>query len=187
MKKILVWDIPIRLFHWGFAAYGSARFLPSTLQSVAVADTLTLMRVLLAEDQLKVAAHLARGLREAGYAVDISQDGDDALWLARNHPYDAMVLDVTMPGKDGITVVRHLRKEDFNTPAIMASAKGEVQDRIHGLDAGADDFLVKPFSLAELLARLRAVLRRSVPLHWTFFTYIAFSAIEMPSILQSIS
>ncbi len=121
------------------------------------------MRVLLAEDQPKVAAHLARGLREAGYAVDVARDGDEALWLAGNHPYDAMVLDVMMPGKDGITVVRHLRKDGVNTPTIMASAKGEVQDRIHGLDAGADDYLVKPFSLAELLARLRAVLRRQRP------------------------
>lgn len=118
------------------------------------------MRILLAEDQSKVAAHLARGLREAGYAVDVAADGAEALWLATTNAYDALVLDVMMPGKDGISVVRQLRRDGISTPAIMASAKGEVQDRIHGLDAGADDYLVKPFSLAELLARLRAILRR---------------------------
>jgi DNA-binding response OmpR family regulator len=121
------------------------------------------MRILLAEDQPKVAAHLARGLREAGYAVDVAADGEEALWLAAHHPYDALVLDVMMPGKDGISVIRQLRRDGVKTPAIMASAKGEVQDRIHGLDAGADDYLVKPFSLAELLARLRAILRRQRP------------------------
>lgn len=121
------------------------------------------MRLLLAEDQPKVAAHLKRGLQEAGYAVDVAADGDEALWLATNHTYDAMILDVMMPGKDGISVMRQLRREGSTTPAIMASARGEVEDRIHGLDAGADDYLVKPFSLAELLARLRAMLRRQRP------------------------
>lgn len=121
------------------------------------------MRILLAEDQEKVASHLARGLRESGYAVDWAADGDEAIWLASNNTYDAMVLDVMMPGKDGISVVRQLRRSGNTVPAIMASAKGEVEERVQGLDAGADDYLVKPFSLAELLARLRALLRRQRP------------------------
>ena len=121
------------------------------------------MRILLAEDQPKVSAHLARGLREAGHAVDVAADGDEAIWLAGNHTYDAMVLDVMMPGKDGISVIRQLRHDGNTTPAIMASARGEVEDRVRGLDAGADDYLVKPFSLAELLARLRALMRRQRP------------------------
>ncbi len=118
------------------------------------------MRILVAEDEAKVAEHLRRGLCEAGYAVDVAADGAEALWLAENHPYDAMVLDVMMPGQDGITALRQMRRKGLNAPAIFLTARHELEDRLRGLDAGADDYLAKPFSMAELLARLRAVLRR---------------------------
>lgn len=118
------------------------------------------MRILVAEDEAKVAEHIRRGLCEAGYAVDVAADGAEALWLAENHPYDAMVLDVMMPAQDGITALRQMRRKGLNAPAIFLTARHELEDRLRGLDAGADDYLAKPFSMAELLARLRAVLRR---------------------------
>jgi DNA-binding response OmpR family regulator len=118
------------------------------------------MRVLVAEDDGKVAEHVRRGLAEAGYAVDVAQDGAEALWLAENHTYDAMVLDVMMPVQDGITAIRQMRRKGIVTPAIFLTARHELQDRVRGLDAGADDYLAKPFSMVELLARLRALLRR---------------------------
>ncbi len=118
------------------------------------------MRILLAEDVAKVAEHIRQGLTAEGYSVDVAADGEEALWLGEVHPYDAMVLDVMMPGKDGFTVVRQLRRKQVTTPVIFLTARAEVEDRIRGLDAGGDDYLVKPFSLAELCARLRALLRR---------------------------
>jgi DNA-binding response OmpR family regulator len=118
------------------------------------------MRILVAEDDAKVAEHIRRGLREAGYAVDVATDGPEALWMAENHPYDAMVLDVMMPGQDGLTTLRRMRHKGLNAPAIFLTARHELEDRVRGLDAGADDYLAKPFSMVELLARLRAVLRR---------------------------
>ena len=121
------------------------------------------MRVLLADDEKKVLSHVRQGLTEAGYAVDVAADGDEALWLAETKPFDALVLDVMMPGKDGFTVVRLLRRKGVTTPVIFVTARGEVEDRVRGLDAGGDDYLTKPFSLAELLARLRALLRRQRP------------------------
>ncbi len=121
------------------------------------------MRILLAEDVAKVAEHIRQGLTAEGYSVDVAADGEEALWLGEVHPYDAMVLDVMMPGKDGFTVVRQLRRKGINTPVIFLTARAEVEDRIRGLDAGGDDYLVKPFSLAELCARLRALLRRQRP------------------------
>lgn len=121
------------------------------------------MRILIAEDELKVAEHMSQGLKSEGYAVDVANDGDEAQWLAETNPYDVMVIDVMMPGKDGFTVVRHLRKKNIVTPVIFVTARGEIEDRVRGLDAGADDYLTKPFSLTELLARVRAVLRRQRP------------------------
>jgi DNA-binding response OmpR family regulator len=118
------------------------------------------MRILVAEDETKVAAHVRKGLQEAGYAVDVAADGTEALWLAGNHPYDAMVFDVMMPGQDGVTVVRQLRRKGVHTPVIFLTARHELADRVAGLDAGGDDYLPKPFSMIELLARLRALLRR---------------------------
>jgi two-component system copper resistance phosphate regulon response regulator CusR len=107
-----------------------------------------------------VAEHIRKGLVEAGEAVDVAGDGAEALWRAEHHPYDAVVLDVMMPEKDGITVVRQLRRKGLRMPVILLTARHELEDRISGLDAGADDYLAKPFSMSELLARLRAVLRR---------------------------
>lgn len=130
------------------------------LASRGLACLIADMRILIAEDEARVAEHIRRGLTEAGYAVDVAADGHEALWLAENHPYDAMVLDVMMPGTDGISVVRQLRRQGRREPVILLTARHEVEDRIRGLDAGADDYLAKPFSMSELLARLRAVLRR---------------------------
>ncbi|HUL51225.1 MAG TPA: response regulator transcription factor [Candidatus Nitrosotalea sp.] len=121
------------------------------------------MRILLAEDQDAVARHIADGLRAEGYAVDRAAEGNEAIWLAQHHPYDVMLVDVMMPEKDGVTAVRELRRRGILAPVIFLSARGEVEDRVHGLDAGGDDYLVKPFSFAELLARMRAVLRRQRP------------------------
>lgn len=121
------------------------------------------MRILVADDDAKAASLLVQGLKAEGYAVDLAVDGDEAGWLAETNPYDALALDVMMPAKDGFTVVRHLRKKNILTPVIFVTARGEVEDRVRGLDAGGDDYLAKPFSLAELLARLRAMLRRQRP------------------------
>jgi two-component system copper resistance phosphate regulon response regulator CusR len=98
-----------------------------------------------------------------GYAVDDTADGEDALWLLREREYDAAILDITMPGRDGVSITRALRSSGKNTPVLLATARGELRDKVGGLDAGADDYLVKPFSVEELLARLRAVLRRRRP------------------------
>lgn len=107
--------------------------------------------------------HVRLGLSAEGYAVDVALDGEEALRLALENPYDVLVLDVSMPGRDGFSIVRHLRRKQNVTPVIFLTARAEVEDRIRGLDAGADDYLTKPFSSSELLARLRALLRRQRP------------------------
>lgn len=119
--------------------------------------------MLLAEDQPKMADHIRLGLSAEGYAVDVATDGEEALWLASENPYDALILDVMMPARDGFSVVRQLRHKQINTPVIFLTARADVEDRVRGLDAGADDYLTKPFSISELLARLRALLRRQRP------------------------
>ncbi len=121
------------------------------------------MRILLAEDERKVAEHVRAGLVAEGYAVDVAHDGDEAIWLAESSTYDALLLDITMPHKDGITVVRLLRRKGVVAPVIFLTARDDIEDKVRGLDAGADDYLTKPFSIVELLARLRAVLRRQRP------------------------
>jgi DNA-binding response OmpR family regulator len=121
------------------------------------------MRILLAEDERKVAEHVRAGLVAEGYAVDVAHDGDEALWLAESSEYDAMLLDINMPHKDGITVVRLLRRKGVTTPVMFLTARDDVEDKVRGLDAGGDDYLTKPFSIVELLARLRALLRRQRP------------------------
>src|SRR3954471_19581242 len=118
------------------------------------------MRILLVEDEPKMAAVIARGLRHEGYAVDVAPDGDEALFQARVYDYDAIVLDVLLPGPNGFEVCRTLRAEERWAPVLMLTARDGIEDRIQGLDVGADDYLVKPFSFGELLARLRALLRR---------------------------
>ena len=118
------------------------------------------MRVLVVEDEPKMAALLARGLREEGHAADVAGTGEDALWMARAVDYDAIVLDVMLPGIDGFETCRSLRGAEVWSPVLMLTARDAVDDRITGLDVGADDYLLKPFSFGELLARLRALVRR---------------------------
>ena len=118
------------------------------------------MRLLLVEDEPKMARAIARGLRREGYAVDVARDGDQALLNARVYDYDAVVLDVMIPGPDGFEVCRTLRKEERWPPVLMLTARDQVEDRVQGLDVGADDYLIKPFAFRELLARLRALTRR---------------------------
>ncbi len=119
------------------------------------------MRVLLVEDDLQLSGAVARGLREASYAVDLAHDGDRALYLAGVNPYDVVVLDVMLPGKTGLQVARILRDRGSNARILMLTARDAVEDRVAGLDAGADDYLVKPFAFTELMARIRALLRRT--------------------------
>ena len=121
------------------------------------------MKVLLVEDEPRMANHVSNGLTQNGYTVDRAETGEEALWLSQNGLYDLMVIDVMLPEKDGITLIRQMRRDGVLSPIIICSARGEVEDRVHGLDAGADDYLVKPFSIAELLARLRALARRQRP------------------------
>ncbi|MDX6637171.1 MAG: two-component system, OmpR family, response regulator, partial [Solirubrobacterales bacterium] len=111
-------------------------------------------------DEPRMAALLRRGFGEEGYAVDIATDGDNALWLGSENPYDAIILDVMLPGIDGFEVARRLRASGVQAPILMLTARDAVSDRVAGLDSGADDYLLKPFSYAELLARLRALTRR---------------------------
>ena len=122
------------------------------------------MRILLVEDESRVAGFIAKGLREQAYAVDIASDGEQALYQAAVNQYDIVILDVMLPVKDGHTVCRELRASGFRTPILMLTARGAVDDRVEGLDSGADDYLAKPFDFKELLARLRALLRRSAGL-----------------------
>jgi two-component system, OmpR family, response regulator len=119
------------------------------------------MRLLVVEDEPKLAALVARGLREEGYAVDVAGRGEDALWMAHAAPYDAILLDVMLPGTDGFDVCRRLRREDVWSPILMLTARDAVGDRVTGLDAGADDYLPKPFAFDELVARVRALVRRA--------------------------
>jgi two-component system OmpR family response regulator len=128
------------------------------------------VRALIVEDELKMAALIRRGLTEEGYAADVARTGDDALWMARATPYDVIVLDVMLPGRDGFAVCRELRESGVWAPILMLTARDSVEDRVDGLDSGADDYLTKPFSFAELLARLRALARRG--------------AAERPTVLQ---
>ena len=120
----------------------------------------SVVRILLVEDESRVAGFIAKGLREQSYAVDISSDGEQALYQAAGNQYDIVILDVMLPVKDGHTVCRELRASGFRTPILMLTARGNVDDRVEGLDSGADDYLAKPFDFKELLARLRALLRR---------------------------
>jgi two-component system OmpR family response regulator len=119
------------------------------------------VRILVVEDERKLADLLARGLREEGHAADIATEGEQALWMAQSAPFDAIVLDVMLPGIDGFEVCRRLRASDVWAPVLMLTARDAVEDRVSGLDAGADDYLVKPFAFDELLARLRALTRRA--------------------------
>ena len=118
------------------------------------------MRILVIEDQPRMSALLCRGLSEEGYAVDTAADGIDGLWRATEFDYDTIILDLRLPGIDGFAVCAHLRERDRWAPVLMLTARDAIEDRVRGLDTGADDYLTKPFALAELLARVRALLRR---------------------------
>lgn len=119
------------------------------------------MRVLLVEDDMRIASFVAKGLRENAYAVDTAKDGDEATFMASLSPYDIFILDVNLPVKNGFEVCSELRENGNSKPILMLTARDAVDDRISGLDTGADDYLVKPFEFRELLARLRALLRRN--------------------------
>ena len=121
------------------------------------------MRILVVEDELKMAALLRRGLAEEGHAVDVARTGDDGVWMAQAAEYDAIVLDLMLPGLDGVSVCRRWRENGVWAPVLMLTARDAIEDRVAGLDAGADDYLQKPFSFVELLARLRALARRGAP------------------------
>lgn len=118
------------------------------------------MRILLVEDENRISTYVKRGLEEFGYAVDAVLTGKDALDWAESAPYDVIVLDILLPEMDGLSVCRELRREGDRTPILMLTARDTVDDRVAGLDAGADDYLVKPFAMQELMARIRAVSRR---------------------------
>ncbi|MGH2594641.1 MAG: response regulator transcription factor [Actinomycetota bacterium] len=121
------------------------------------------MRILVVEDEMKMARAIRRGLEQEAYAVDVCGDGDDALRRGLDNEYDAIVLDVMLPGRDGFSVCREMRAHGRWAPILMLTARDGVDDRIRGLDAGADDYLVKPFAFGELLARIRAMVRRGTP------------------------
>ena len=118
------------------------------------------MRVLVVEDEKKTAAFIRKALQAESFAVDVLHNGTDALRAASHTPFDAIVLDIMLPGRDGLSVVRQLREKNNHTPVLLLSARGEVNERVEGLNAGADDYLPKPFALAELVARVRALGRR---------------------------
>jgi two-component system OmpR family response regulator len=118
------------------------------------------VRILVVEDEAKMAALIRRGLREQGIVADVAERGEDALWMAGSTEFDAIVLDVMLPGMDGFETCSKLRADGVWAPVLMLTARDAVEDRVAGLDHGADDYLVKPFSFAELLARLRALVRR---------------------------
>jgi len=118
------------------------------------------VRLLVVEDYVPLRESLARGLKDANYAVDATGDGTEGLWYAENHPYDVILLDLMLPGVGGLEILKKLRATGNTTYVLVLTAKDAVEDRVRGLDAGADDYLVKPFAFDELLARLRAIIRR---------------------------
>jgi len=119
------------------------------------------MRLLLVEDDLKIASFILKGMKEAGYAVDHAADGEEGLHLALNETYDAAIIDIMLPRLDGLSLIEELRRQGIDTPVIILSAKRTVDDRIKGLRTGSDDYVTKPFSFSELLARVQALIRRA--------------------------
>lgn len=118
------------------------------------------MKILVIEDELKLANALSRGLKQENYAVDVANNGNIGLSMALHDEYDLMIIDCMLPGKEGLEIVKEVREKGIKTPIIILTAKGQIRNRVEGLDAGADDYMVKPFSFEELLARIRALLRR---------------------------
>ncbi|MFO8009424.1 MAG: response regulator transcription factor [Dehalococcoidia bacterium] len=121
------------------------------------------MRILVVDDDRRLCGIVKRGLMEEAYSVDLAYDGEEAVYLASINPYDLVILDIMMPKKDGIEVCQELRVNGVNMPVLMLTARDAVEDRVKGLDSGADDYMVKPFAFSELLARIRALLRREAP------------------------
>ena len=119
------------------------------------------MRILLVEDDVKIASFVEKGLRAAGYAVDHASDGETGLHMALSEPYDAAVIDIMLPKLDGLSLIHQMRQKKINTPVIILSAKGSVDDRVKGLQTGSDDYITKPFAFSELLARVQALIRRA--------------------------
>ena len=119
------------------------------------------MRALLVEDDLKIASFIIKGLKAAGFALDHATDGEEGLYLALTEPYDAAIIDIMLPKRDGLSIIERMRKEKINTPVIILSAKGSIDDRIKGLQTGSDDYMTKPFAFSELLARVQALIRRA--------------------------
>jgi heavy metal response regulator len=119
------------------------------------------MRILVVEDEKKVASFIKRGLEEEEFAVDVAYDGDEGLYMAENNPYDVILMDLMLPKKDGLSVIRELREKDISTPVLCLTAKDSVEDIVSGLDSGSDDYLTKPFAFGELLARVKALARRT--------------------------
>ncbi len=117
------------------------------------------MRVLVVEDDIKIAAFIAKGLKEESYSVDVSHHGDEAIYLAQINAYDIILLDIMLPGSDGMSVCKSLREKQISTPIIMLTARNDLENKITGLDSGANDYLTKPFSFEELLARIRVQIR----------------------------
>ncbi len=141
------------------------------------------MRILIVEDEIGIVDFLSQGLSEAGYAIDVARDGVSALEYLRGAEYDIILLDIMLPRMSGFAVLDELRRMGIKTPVIMLTARGAVEDRVHGLDAGADDYLVKPFAFAELLARMRALMRRPT---LSVDTVIAFKDIELDTVRHEV-
>ena len=131
------------------------------LPQIPPADTIKSMRVLVVEDEKKTASFIRKALQAEGHAVDVLHDGTEALAAVATTPFDVVVLDVMLPGRDGLSVVRQMREKKISTPVLLLTARGEVGEKVEGLNAGADDYLAKPFALEELIARVRALGRRS--------------------------
>jgi DNA-binding response OmpR family regulator len=127
------------------------------------------VRILIVEDEAKIAALVKKGLTEQGFTVDVSGNGDEGFKLAFTEPYDAIVLDVMLPGRDGLSIVKELRDRKIMTPVLLLTARGEVSERVEGLNCGADDYLAKPFAMDELAARVQALVRRTTGEKLTFY------------------
>ena len=142
------------------------------------------MRILLVEDDRSIAEFILKGLKEAGFAADHASNGEDGLYLASTEPYDAAIVDIMLPGLDGLTLIKKLRRRKINTPIIVLSAKRTVDDRIKGLQTGSDDYLTKPFSFSELLARIQALIRRASRVSEP--TYLEFADLTLDLISREV-
>ncbi|MCX7833965.1 MAG: response regulator transcription factor [Ignavibacteria bacterium] len=141
------------------------------------------MRILFAEDDRKLGKHIKEALIAENFAIDYSTDGEEALWLAENYSYDIIILDIMLPHRDGVSIIRSIRRQGNTTPVILVTVKSDIEDKVKGLDAGADDYLVKPFSVIELLARIRALLRRQRP---TMSNILKVEDLEMDLLNRSV-